>query len=559
MRKTSTVAKVPFLAPDVITKVIPAPVDGWDAISPLAEMDPKRAPILKNWVPRPGYIELRGGYNLYASTTSLGDSGGTVESLMVFKSPTQEMMFAAANNNIYNVSSGIHRNLTGFSNNRFQYVNFTNSAGSKFLIAVNGTDPMIQFDGQNWTQPSIDFTTDAQNNPTGLDNITTSSVANISFQKQRLWFVLNNSTIIVFMPVGSNSGPIAGFQDLGQLWNKGGQLIATADWTIDGGSGPQDYIMFLSNRGQVSLYSGTDPTNASAWNLVGTFDVSPPIGERCVTRIGSDVAIITQAGVVPISQALPFDPSSDRSVAITARIQNAMAQAALAASGNFGWEFSTFPAQQLAILNVPQIENQSQTQFVMNTLTGAWCQFTGWNANTFAVYQNDLYWGGNDGSINQGYTGGVDYQTSIFADMQCAFNWLDEPGRTKRMTMVQPLLTVGSGITPTLAIDADFTTSTSIAPITTFQGTVLWDNAIWDFSQWPALSQVFDSWLTVNAIGHALAIRMQVNIAPPTASTSSQFDIATFDVGTFGQGFDVNLPILQVNAFNCIAEMGGAI
>src|SRR5882762_8651784 len=79
MRKTKTIEKVPFLAPDVVTKIIPAPTDGWDAISPLAEMDPKRAVILDNWVPRPGYVELRGGYAPYSST--LGTS--EVETLMV--------------------------------------------------------------------------------------------------------------------------------------------------------------------------------------------------------------------------------------------------------------------------------------------------------------------------------------------------------------------------------------------------------------------------------------------------------------------------------------------
>jgi hypothetical protein len=44
------------------------------------------------------------------------------------------------------------------------------------------------------------------------------------------------------------------------------------------------------------------------------------------TKIGSDVGIITQQGVIPLSRALPFDPSAQRSSAITARIQNAMAE-----------------------------------------------------------------------------------------------------------------------------------------------------------------------------------------------------------------------------------------
>ena len=213
-----------------------------------------------------------------------------------------------------------------------------------------------------------------------------------------------------------------------------------AEWTIDGGSGPQSYVMFISSEGQVSLYQGIDPTNPNAWSLVGTFDLSKPIGRRCLYRTGSDVAVVTQQGVIPISQALPFDPSADRLVAITARIQNAMSMAALTGQNEFGWEMITYPNQQLFILNVPLAENETQSQYVMNTLTGAWCSFVGWNANTFAIYNSDLYFGGNEGQVNQAYIGGTDVREPIFADMQCAFNWLDEPGKTKRMTMVPAIV-----------------------------------------------------------------------------------------------------------------------
>ena len=196
------------------------------------------------------------------------------------------------------------------------------------------------------------------------------------------------STVCAFMPTDAIMGAIAGTIDLGANWTKGGYLVSVTDWTVDGGNGPQDYMVFLSNRGQATIYSGTDPTSATAWTLVGTFELAPPIGARCCTQIGSDVAIITQQGVVPLSQALPFDPSAERSVAITARIQNAMAQAAAQGLSLFGWQLITYAPEQVSILNVPQVENNTQVQYVMNTLTGAWCQFTGWNANCFNIMFN---------------------------------------------------------------------------------------------------------------------------------------------------------------------------
>jgi hypothetical protein len=568
MRKTRSIDKTPFLAPDVETKIVPAPTDGWDAISPLAEMDPKRAPILINWVPRPGLVELRGGYIPYNST--LGTNA--VETLMVWRGPSSEKMFAASGTHIFDVTNpgiataavlsdsggGPPTFALTTGNARFQYANFTPAGSVTVIQCCNGNDGLLMFDGTNWKQannvntPSFTIT--------GLPGgFTAASIINIATSKRRLWYVLANSTVAAFMPTDAITGPIAGTQDLGALWTMGGHLVATASWTIDGGAGPQDYTMFISSRGQVSVYAGTDPTNSASWSLVGTFAVSPPISNRCLLRVGSDVAIITLQGVIPISQALPFDPSADRSIAITARIQNAMAAAAMNGQLLFGWQLISFPAQQLAILNVPLIENSSQQQYVMDVLTGAWCQFIGWNANCFEIYNDKLYWGGNAGQINQGFIGGSDSVSSIPADMQCAFNWFDEPGKTKRMTMVQPLLTIAGPITPTISVDTDFTTSTATAPISNLQSTTLWDLAKWDVDSWPSGSIGFSNWLTVTAVGHAMAIRMRVNVSTNVLLTLGLFDSATFDNGLFDGGLSPQLPVLQLNAFNAILETGGAI
>jgi hypothetical protein len=307
----------------------------------------------------------------------------------------------------------------------------------------------------------------------------------------------------------------------------------------------------------VTIYQGTDPTNASTWGLVGTFDIAPPLGRRCLTRIGSDVAVITQQGVLPISQALPFDPSADRSVAITARIQNAMASAAQFSGDSFGWQLVTYPNQQLAILNVPLVENQSQVQFVMNTLTGAWCRFVGWNANVFGLFQDQLYFGDNFGVVAIAYNSGLDGLVPIAADMQCAFNWFEDPGRNKRMTLIQPLLVSSGVIRPTLSVDEDFGLSTATAPITTTFASSRWDEAVWDVSVWSFDTQIFKQWLSVQAIGHALAVHLTVNVGVGAGSIGL-FDIGTFDNAQFDQGIK-SAATLKVNAFNVLLEAGSVV
>jgi hypothetical protein len=550
MRKSRTVAKIPYLAPEVEAKVIPSPTDGWDQISPLAEMDPKRAPILTNWVPRPGYVEARQGAYPWSG---LG-TGDPVETLMAYRSPTGQTLFAASGGTIWNVSDYGQADVvaTRLTGDRWQYVgNFTPSGAPTVLQAVNGINPLQQWNGTVWTEPSI----------TSLNGSDTTAVfINIYAQKQRLWYIKKNSTIVYFMPTAAISGAVAGYQDFGPLFTKGGYLIAMADWTIDGGNGPQDYAAFISSQGQIALYSGTDPTNSSAWSLVGVFSIAPPIGYRCVTQIGSDVGIITQQGVLPISQVLPFDPSADRSVAITARIQNAMAQATQAYGTNFGWQIIPFPLQQLLIVNVPISEDEQQEQFVMNTLTGAWCMFSGWNANCFEIFNNNLYFGDNDGNVWQAYSGLADGTVGVALDMQCAFNWFDEPGKEKRMTMIQPLLTTQGNINLSLSVDTDFATSQAFNSISLTAAGVTWDSAIWDKSLWPSGSTNFTNWLSVEALGHCFAARMNF-VLPPNNNSAllSVFDTAQFDSATFDGTPNGTAIVLQVNAFNALLETGGVI
>jgi len=561
MRKVSSISKDPFPLPDTITKIVPSPTDGWDALSPLASMDPKRAPILNNWVPRPGWVELRGGYNIWATTGATYLTGSPVETLVVYRALGNEQMYAASGGKIFNVSTQFARPtpvVTGLTSNRWQWVNFTPALAPTVIQLVNGVDPLQMYNGTTWTVPSI----------TGLPGgVGTSAIRNIAVQKRRIWYMMNNgsgqgTTVAAYMPTDTITGPIAGSLDLGALWNKGGFLQAMANWTIDGGSGPNDYACFISNKGQVSIYQGTDPTSANTWSLVGTFDLAPPIGDRCVTRIGSDVGVITLQGVLPISTALPFDPSADRSVAITSRIQNAMYQSASLYNQNFGWQLMSYPLQTLLFLNIPIATNSNQVQYVMNTLTGAWCQFTGWNANCFEIFNNELYFGDNTGNVALAYMGGSDLFATINADMQCAFNYFDDPGRTKRMTLLQPLLTVSGPITPTLGVDVAFSTSTTTAPVSGF-GTAgsLWDVSLWDRALWPIGLVYETNFLSVNALGHALAVRMKINFISTSTTQASVgvFDLGTFDNAVFDGGLSSINPILQVNVFNAVLEMGGYI
>jgi hypothetical protein len=537
------VQKKQGLLPDFEAVPVDVPLGGWDAISPLSKMDPKYAVTLQNWVPRTGWMEPRQGYQAWCQ----GLSAVAVESLMTYRpANAPEQLFAVTGGYAWDVSNQglpVKQAIGPFANSRWQYVNFTPPLGSPYLLMVNGADGYWAYTGGVWSQPSV----------TGVN---AALFTNINMHKQRIWFVQANSTVAWFLGTGAIQGA-ATSMDFGPLWSKGGHLVATGTWTIDGGLGPDDFFCAVSSRGQLALYKGTDPTNSSAWALVGVFDFPPPIGNRPFCRVGSDLWMISLEGVIPVSQGLPFDPSSVRSVAITSRIQNAMLQAAAQYQNNFGWEMIAFPAQALALLNIPVAANAQQQQYVTNMMTGAWCQFTNWNFNTFAIFNDLLYAGDNSGSVVQAYTGAADLVSPINAFMACAFNYFGDPARVKQITMVQPLMVSSGSITPTIGIAVDFNPSAVLTPAVVNVTPVgaLYDVALYDSGTYAAGNSSTAQWLSAQGEGHALSIEMAVNMQPPGPGGQSVFGMGVFDTAIF-DGFQGQTLTLQVNAFNVMLQKG---
>ncbi len=519
------------LAPEVQVMGVPAPVGGWDAISPISDMPPQYAGIMQNWVPRPGYVELRGGYSIWSEVSS-----EPVESLLIWNGPSSVKMFAAAGSSIHDVTVYMSNTIAvtaSFSNSRFQQTNFQPAGGSHYLVICNGQNSVKEYDGAVWTTPAI----------TGVSSET---FINVHSHKRRLWFVEGASLSAWYLATDAITGAATEL-NLGSLATKGGYLVAMGTWTVDGGNGPDDLAVFATSRGQVIIYKGTDPNNANAWALVGVFDLAFPLGNRCFGKIGSELGFITVEGLLPVSKALPFDPSGVRSTAYTNRIQNSMLQAAFVGESVFGWEIISFPQQALVIMNVPQSENVQQVQFVMNTITGAWTNFVGWNANCFQILDQNLHFGDNDGNVALAYTGSMDNDQAVLYDMQCAFNYFEMPGRIKNMTMCRPFILADGEVVPSISVDVDFQDDAPGAPVTIFQPTGgVWNVSQWDVDIWSLGIIATVNWITVNALGTALAIRVQVNLDTGTANQSIT-----------RSGLDV--PYLRINAFQAIINPGGPI
>lgn len=521
---------------------LPAPVEGWDTSSPLAEMSPKRAIKLDNWFPQAEYVEVRRGHKLHRPTAV----DGPVETLVVYNGAISSKLFAFAGGDIYDVSaSDTHAQtaevgISGLANSRIQYVNFT-TTGGHFAWCCNGADNPFTYNGTTWAATPA------------ITGISPGDIVNVNAHKGRLWFVLSDSTKAAYLNVDSIGGAATEFE-LGGLMSHGGYLVAMGTWSRDAGDGPDDYAVFVTSRGQIIVYAGTDPNVPALWQLIGVFNLGAPLGRRCFRKVGSDLAVVTIDGVYPLSNAISFDRGAVERVAITGRIQRAMNDAARMAQNSFGWELISYPKGTMAILNVPLVENVTQQQFVMNTLTGAWCRFTNQNANTFAVFNDRLFFGGNDGSVYEADVAGSDYLSNFTALMKTSFQYYGQRGVKKRWTMIQPLITTDGAVVPSIGLDTDFRDGGALSLATTVPvSSSLWNQMIWNLDPWGQQENTLIDWLSVSGLGQNAAINLRVDIQGE--QSASLWDVALFDEAVFEP--EATNPItLQVNGFNLTVESG---
>lgn len=425
-------------------------------------------------------------------------SDPSVETLLVWQGPSSSKLFAAAGGAIWDVTSAAAATFAykpGGASDRWQSWMHTTSGGS-YLFMVNGSDAPLHYNGTSWTAPSI----------TG---ITASDAVTGITHKKRIWLVLNNSTKAAYLGTEAVAGSATTFE-FGSLFTRGGYLLALATWTRDGGSGSDDYLVAISSRGQVAIYQGTDPASADTWSLVGVFDVPTPIGRRCFARFGADVALITLEGVFPLSQLLAVDQSQARRKAVTESISQAFNTQALSYASNFGWEVCVYPKGTRLIVNVPVSEGERAVQYVMNTLTGAWCEYDGHNANTWAVYNDNLYFGGPDGDVYKADTGSADVDQPITAVGQTAYSAFGSAA-LKRFSMIKPLIIASGSNRPALGVSIDFTETQTLSTATSAKSTAgaVWDTATWDSSSWGGADVQVSDWSTITALGVFASLKFQ--------------------------------------------------
>ncbi len=492
------------------TRPVPAPVAGWNARDSVANMPSTDAVVLDNWFPTTSDVKLRKGSAQYVTGVADGADPVDVQTLIAYKpvSGNQEL-FGFADDSLYDFSSsgavGVAID-TGLSNALWQCTNFTTSGGN-FLLCVNGADEMETYDGTNWT------VINGASTP-AITNVGTDDLIHLNVFKERVFYIEVASMNAWYSAAGAFAGALTKLP-LGSVFKRGGYLMAMGTWTLDGGQGIDDYAVFLTSEGEVAVFQGTNP--ASTWALTGIFNIGKPIGRRCTQKLGGDLLIITTDGVVPASRVFVKDRAEG--IAITDKIQGAMAEAVALYGDNSGWEATLYPEGPALLVNVP---SEPQQQFVMNTVTKAWCRFTAWEANCFEEFDGELYFG-TLGEVRKAWIGTSDLGDSIEGELVQAFSYFGNRGQLKQFTMVQPIIGWDSNPAQILmGIDVDFDIVTPASEITLPESSGgVWDTGLWDVAIWGGEPTLKKAWYSVTGLGYAAALHLNVSSTAANVSLAA--------------------------------------
>lgn len=516
---------------------VPAPIGGWDQSARSKEGGIELAFEMENFIPEMGRITLRRGSEAHATGIA-----GEAETLMEWSFGGSSKLFAAADGNIYDVtSSGTVGSaaVSSLTNDRWQYVNFSTTGGN-FLVAVNGADGVHTYSGSAWATQT-------------LTTIPAEEVlVHVFAHKERLWFTEINSLSVWYLASRAISGAATEL-DLGSVFERGGYLVGGASWTRDGGAGMDDVAVFLTSEGEVAIYEGTDPSSASTWALVGVYQIDRPIGRRCMENVGADLVVLTVSGIYPLSQVLAA--GSPQQI-IPEAVRDAFLQANAEAGSAFGWQLVNYKKKGWVFINIPF--GGGAQQYAINTVTRKWFYISGWDAKCWGTLDGDIYFGttgaadlsslllesgdalllesgsflvleGTASSTSPIVVKADTGQTDLGADIVGRFRtgW-DDLGTDfqKHLKMVRPLHSASGEFTPLVLTFMDYDDSTPSMVANSFANEegAEWDVAEWDVASWSTVGTSRNRWHGVNGTGMVASIYYECRLQNIELSISG-FDI----------------------------------
>jgi len=394
----------PQVAQQLQTVTLPAPTRGLVLNENESFMQPGGAIVLDNWKPTMKGLAIRGGSKTWAS---LPETTSVISMFQYISGINNQFMFAGNATKLYNVTSATPVLVkSGQTSGNYVASQLANQSGDHMLVCNEGGDYVMHFDGTTWTTfNSNQIHTDPALTPPP-SCLNGHNLTYVWKYRGRYFFIEGGSMNAWCLPVNSFQGQLIMIPLAGAA-TKGGKLLCGFTWSIDAGDGIDDKCVFMTDQGELLIFTGSDPATSTNWRQEGRYATSTPLGMNCHTPIGGDVLIATVDGIIPISASITKDTAQLELAAITRAIKP-MWRKEVDAKRALPWTMSKWDERGYLLVTWPGGLPGAYTMGAVNIATGAWARFTGWDAMCFGRLRADLFFGTQDGRIVQAEITGTD-------------------------------------------------------------------------------------------------------------------------------------------------------
>ncbi|WP_064712102.1 hypothetical protein [Rhizobium bangladeshense] len=491
-----------------------APIRGVVMNEPLGNSKPGGARVLENFFPTATGARTRGGSRKVATIGT-----APVRRLWTFTSGNADEFFASDEENIFNITSVPDpdvppvADVTGQSEGYYSTAQF-GTAGGNYLYAVNGADDALLYDGLTWT-PINTLSTPA------ITGIATAALSFVWSYASRLFFVEKGTMNVWYLPVDSIGGAASVFS-LAGVFQEGGEVLFGGKWSLDAGDGLDDKIVFVSTKGEVAVFQGLFPGDAS-WQKVGVYKITPPVGPNATMSAGGDLLIAAQDGIVPISQAVNKDEAALSLSSVTRTIEPEWKRQ-VSQRTSLPWEILKWPTNNMMVVSLPGADASVPTLcFAANLQTGAWGFFTGWDARCMTLFGDAGYFGTSAGTIHRMEDGGADDDMPYTCTYVALPDQMKRPGAFKIIHAARATFNSNIPFNPKVSASTDYRIELPSAPSSVADlSDSLWDVGLWDVAVWDvgSVSEVTTRWVSIGNSGYAVSPQIQItcgtNIKPVT-------------------------------------------
>lgn len=163
---------------------------------------------------------------------------------------------------------------------------------NSYLILCNGVDQVIKVS----SAPAC--TAAGFVGPGGVDT----TLEQVWASQNRLYFVEKDTYTYWYGGRDKISGALKAVP-LDGVFTKKGKLLFGASWSTNQGQNVEDLTIFVSNNGEVLIYTGDYP-DSNTWRLLSRIKIPKPIGRFSFAQVGGDIAIYTKNGPLMLSEAV---------------------------------------------------------------------------------------------------------------------------------------------------------------------------------------------------------------------------------------------------------------